>query len=283
MKIILQIASFALLLGHGWQHLSKGGPYRSFLLDDFLMQGFAESLGYNWADLLQNTEVDANILLLGKGIGIFFLIAALVALAIQWIPKWISWILLGGSSFFLLFMAICLAIDKGWILVQGLEYMAQISTPLLLCFYHHKNVHPPKLVNILKVVIAFTFVCHGLFAMGVYPIPGHFVDMVIYGFGVSETVAKQVLLVAGILDIVAAILLFLPKKGVVYTALVYMAFWGFLTTIARVVTTYQVDLGWYSLKQWLPEVLFRFPHFLLPIAAIVLMYQWNNRHRNIGL
>ena len=283
MKILLQIACFALFVGHAWQHLMKGGPYRSFLLDDYLMRRIAERLGYHWADLLQDPQVDASILMWGKGIGVFFLIAAIVVLLIEFTPRWLVWIFLFGGAFFLLLMSFSIFIEKAWIWAQWLEYSAQISTPIFLYFYQYKKVHPPKMVNALKVVIAITFACHALFAMGVFPIPGNFIDMVIYGFGVNETMARHILLMVGVLDTLIAILLFMPKKGIVYFALAYAATWGFLTTIARGLTTYQADLGWYSLKQWLPEVLFRFPHFLLPIVALVILYKWVNRHRKIGL
>lgn len=283
MKTILQIASIAVLAGHGWEHMLRGGPYRAFFLNDNLMRGFAERLGYQWIDVLQNPAVDSAIMQGGRGVGVFFLIAALVACFARQLPKWMNGIFLLGGSFLLCFYAFVLFLEKAYQWGLWLEYAAQFTTPVFLFAALYWSVSKPKLIIALKIVIAITFICHGLYAIGFYPRPGHFVDMMIYGFGISETVAHQILFMVGIIDIVVAILLFLPYQWVVYMALIYTLIWGFLTSIARIVTTFEQDVMLASLQQHLPEVLYRFPHFLLPLLAIVLIYQWDRRHRAIGL
>lgn len=283
MKRLLQLASFGVFMGHGWEHLLNGGPYRAFFLNDSIMQGLAESIGYQWINLLQDPTVDAVIMQGGRALGLLFVIAAIVSCFAQKLPKFVNRIFLIGGAVLLFFYAFCLFLEKGQLIGLWLEYTAQFTSPLLLFAALYWSISSPKMIFSLKVIIAITFVCHGLFAMGYYPRPGHFVDMMIYGFGIKESAAHQVLFYIGILDIVIAILFFVPVQFLVYSALTYAFIWGFLTSIARMVTTFQADLFFSSLNQNIPEFLFRFPHFLLPFIVILLIFQWNRRHRAIGL
>lgn len=283
MKRLLQLASLAVFVGHGWEHLLKGGPYRAFFLNDAIMKNIVEVFGYTWIDILQNPFIDWSITQGGRVVGIFFILAAFVTCFVQQLPKWTNRIFLLGGAFLLFFYAFCLFLEKGYMWGLWLEYTAQFTTPIFLFVALYWSIQKPKMITALKFVIAITFICHGLFAMNYYPLPGHFVDMVIYGFGLTESTAKQVLFYAGLLDIVVAVLMFLPNQLVVYFALIYTLIWGFLTSIARIVTTFQSDLIGASINQYVPEFLFRFPHFLLPLIAMILMFQWNRRHRAIGL
>ena len=115
----------------------------------------------------------------------------------------------------------------------------------------------------MKWSIAFTFFGHGLFAIGYYPQPGYFIDMMIKGFDIHETLARNVLIVFGILDFIFAISIFIPK--LLSAALIYGILWGFITAIARITTSFNTDF----LDNWIEQYLFAFmirvPHFLIPL------------------
>lgn len=118
----------------------------------------------------------------------------------------------------------------------------------------------------MKITIALTFTCHGLYAVGYYPRPFNFVDMSMNSLGISESNAIQYLNVVGFLDFIIAIGLFLPWK-ISRFALGYAILWGTLTTSARLVSYLEIDQFATLLHQWGFEALYRLPHFLIPCAA----------------
>jgi hypothetical protein len=114
-------------------------------------------------------------------------------------------------------------------------------------------------------LIAATFAAHGLYALGFYPIPGHFLDMTMVSTGLNRQSAEVVLMAAGTADLVVFFALFIPQTRKL--ALIYCIIWGILTTSARF-TTYVVagPLFWLTFQQTLPLVLVRVVHFGVPIA-----------------
>ena len=121
-----------------------------------------------------------------------------------------------------------------------------------------------------KIAIAFTFSAHGLYAIGFYPQPGVFVDMLINILHLSETTAKTFLVVAGILDFVLAIGIFIPRIAQYF--LIYAAVWGGLTALARVWANFYLAFPIDSLHQNLHETLYRLPHMLIPLAVLYILY-----------
>ena len=59
----------------------------------------------------------------------------------------------------------------------------------------NKKTGEAETVLYLKIAIALTFSAHGLYAIGYYPQPGVFVDMLINILHFSETTAKDFLFV----------------------------------------------------------------------------------------
>ncbi len=272
---LLRIACIALLVGWAWLHLEKGGPYRAFFLNDYITRGFVENaLGINWVSFLSDISVAYKIKGFGQAVGVFFLFSALVVAGIQHLPKWLVQFTLWTDFVLLVFLSFCKYLDNAWVIAQFLEHAAQFCTPLFLYGFYYKKIPFPRLVFCLKVAIALTFVCHGLYALGYYNRPGYFVDMTIQGFGIQEDTAIMVLNVAGYLDILFSIGLFLPWPWFYKTSLFYIILWGFLTALARVVSNFHSDIFWYSLNQWVPETLYRFPHFLLPLT----LYKLGNKN-----
>ena len=267
--LIFQIAAIGLFLGRGWQHLFGDAPFRTFLWDEEIMSEFVNSwLSMSWEDYVRSPIVDDNIQNLIKGFGIFYLILAAISLFIKKLPDWIISLLWLGSIA-LIGLALLYMKNAFFSVGQFFEYSLQFLTPVFLWLFFYQKISKKRLLIFFKIAIALTFICHGLYAVGYYPRPVLFMQMTMRTFGFSEGLAATFLEVAGYLDFIVAVLIFLPPKIAQY-ALAYCVFWGFLTTFARIVGNFYPEFWADSLFKWTPEALYRLPHFLIPLATIYL-------------
>ena len=268
----LRIATFMVFAGRAWQHLFWDAPYRTLFWDQAWMEGIASTItGLDWQSYATSLATDAFIRWLIIFSGCFYALCAVLSLLIDGKSKaWMGRILLLGSTG-LTFLAFLYMKEKYFHVGQFFEYSAQIASPVFLYLMVR---HQPDLRTLLRwvnTVIAITFICHGLYAIGYYPRPGFFVDMVINSLGVTESVAHKILEIAAILDFIAAALLLLPQTQ--RTALWYMFLWGLLTSLARPIAQVGADFFLTDMHRWLPEFIFRAPHFLLPLTALYLQKQ----------
>ena len=263
------MAAIGLFIGRGWQHLFWDAPFRTLLWDESLMNGFVNNwLSMSWEDYVRSPEMDDNIQNLIKGFGIFYLLMAIISAFIKKIPKAISKLLFVGSAA-LIFLALLYMKNAFLSVGQFFEYSLQFLTPIFLYLIYFEKISQKRLLLFFKIAIAFTFVCHGLYAVGYYPRPFLFVQMSMRTFGFSDEGAATFLNIAGYLDFIVAVLIFVPGK-IARWALSYCVFWGFLTTFARIVGNFYPEFWMDSLAKWTPESLYRFPHFLIPLAALYL-------------
>ena len=126
------------------------------------------------------------------------------------------------------------------------------------------------MILFLKIAIALTFTCHGLYAAGYYPRPGQFVDMTINILHTSEKNAILFLNIAGLLDFAISILIFIPKFS--RMALIYAVVWGGLTALARLVANFYWENLEHTFGFWFWEMLYRAPHALIPLLTLYLAY-----------
>jgi hypothetical protein len=272
---ILRIATIALFLGRGWQHLFWDTPYRSVLWDQGLMEPVLIWLGGSWDSFATNLQVDRWVTMSAQLIGVFLLFCA-ICLALFWTKVRIRNLALLGGGFFIVLMA--LARIKGsfppW--AQAMELAIQFSLPFLLFAALRFGLKRSWRLG-FQGAVAATFIGHGLFAAGVLPTPGNFLNMTMAILGVEESGARQFLFVMGIADFIAAALLlaggFLGRMGAWYCVL-----WGLATALARVVAHLDMAPMGYVLHQWLPETVFRLPHGLVPLAlAFWLGFRFRRR------
>lgn len=272
--LILQIATVCVFLGRAWQHLYWDAPFRTLLWDEGWMKGIIEGLfNMPWQEYVRSPVVDQGIQTSVRITGIFYLLCAGVAIFINQLKRWAYPILYLGA-FALLFLAFLECKERFFFLAQFLEYALQFSAPVFLVLMHKQQRTSPQLILWMKVMAALTFVSHGLFAIGYYPRPGYFVEMVMNIMNVSQETAVQVLNLAGILDFVVSVLIFFPRK-MAMPALAYMVFWGFGTTIARVWGYFHPEIIVDILNQWFYQSVFRAPHFLIPLF-VFLYYRKQN-------
>lgn len=268
--LIFQITAFMVFAGRAWQHLFWDAPYRTFFWDQGWMEGIVTSLsGLTWQEYATSPITDALIQGAIRLSGIFYALCAVLALLIR--PesrRWMGRVLLAGSLG-LTFLAFLYMKEKYFHTGQFFEYSAQIASPVFLYLFVRRHLSYTTLFRWICLVVAVTFVCHGLYAIGFYPRPGFFVDMVINSLGVSENTAHELLRIAAIMDFIVAGLLIFPQSQRV--ALWYMVAWGLLTSMARPVAQVGLDFFWTDLHRWFPEFVFRAPHYLLPFAALYIL------------
>jgi len=228
------------------------------------MQGLVGALtGWTWREYVTNLAVDQAIQQFIVWTGVFYGLCAVLVIFIQKLPavsRYILWL----GTFSLLFLALVYTKDHFYQIGQFFEYTLQFGAPAFLLVALHTNNLSARLVLWMKIAIALTFACHGLYAIGYYPRPGYYLEMVIRILGISQDAAKHFLNVAGALDFAVAIGIFLPTKWAKWF-LLYAACWGLATSLARVFGNFYWDYPIGSLHQWAHEMTFRLPHFFIPL------------------
>ncbi len=273
--LLVQTATIAVFLGRAWQHIYWDAPYRTLLWDENWMRPVVENwFRASWQFYVTNS--DAVIQQLIHSVGWFYVLGALAAIFIK---KWreIAVVLLLLGSVSLIFLAALYYKEKSFQSGQFLEYALQWGSPLFLVWLHQMQTVTPRFVLWAKIATALTFISHGLYAVGYYPRPGEFTEMVMIILRMNETNAVYFLKTAGVMDFVASILIFLPGRTGA-AGWWYCVVWGFATTIARVWAHFYIDFIPNTLLQWLHESVFRFPHFLIPLALLLWKSQSDRKH-----
>lgn len=268
--LLLKFTCICFFIGRGWEHFSFNPPYRVFLWNEDLLGGFINMFTpITWQEYVESIKINAFIDLCIQGIGVFYLVMAFVTVFIKsWHKKLAKFYFL--ASFMMAFLAFTLFVDKGFRIGQFIEQSLQILTPSLFALVYLYKIEIKNLINPIKIAIAFTFIGHGLFAVGFYPVPGNFVDMCISFFGFSETEAFAFLRMIGAIDLGCALLLFLPKLE--YVALIFMSIWGSATASARILSNIDSDLLNMSISQWWFELVYRIPHGFIPVMLLLYFY-----------
>ena len=268
--LIVQIAVVCVFLGRAWQHLFWDAPLRTLLWDEKWMRFLVEGVfGYEWEVYVKSSLVDQNIQAIIRSMGYLYFGGALAAIFIRRAGKAAIWLLYIGGIL-LIFLAFLYWKEKFFHLGQFFEYALQCSAPFFLIHFYKQNSITTKAVFWIKLFTALTFTCHGLYAVGYYPRPGHFISMVMNILGLGEEGAILFLNIAGVLDFIASLLIFFPRK-IALPAVAYMIFWGFGTSIARVWSNFYWDFWSESLNQFFYESLYRFPHFLIPLVLLLVL------------
>lgn len=153
-----------------------------------------------------------------------------------------------------------------YVFEQIVEHSLKFGLPVVYAF--QDRLKSKSFVFTLKLLTAFTFIGHGLFAVGLHFVPGGFLQMTqnILGFGVEGS--HTFLFIVGIMDFIVAIALFM--KPLQLPAMVYMVFWGALTSLARFVGYYYHAPLEEVYGVYLFETIWRAPHFMAPILLLSL-------------
>ncbi|MFT6845674.1 MAG: hypothetical protein ACJAUV_001871 [Flavobacteriales bacterium] len=268
-SFILTLSTSLWLFGRAWQHLFWETPYREFLWNGKLMAKPIKWLfNLSWNDYMTNPTSDLVIEWISYSLGIIFLLTSIIV----WLPKRIK--LINVS----LITSLLLQIPYVWLhflgyafnTLQLFEFALQIGAPIALLLTLNRKLSIKGLSKYLVIIIAATYTAHGLYAMNILPLPQSFIQMTITGFGVSNSVAKQILWYAGFIDVLLSIAIFFPRS-INKWALLYAIAWGFATAFARIYcNVYSFDF-WNSLSQWHFQFLVRNAHFMMPGLLLLIV------------
>jgi len=114
------------------------------------------------------------------------------------------------------------------------------------------------------VLIVFTFCAHGLYAVGYYSVPQHFVFMSSSILHISDAHARQFLMIMGVMDFVTSAMIFHSTEHKHF--LRYAALWGLLTALARTLA-FVHEMETAALRMYFYETLYRLPHAILPFLV----------------
>lgn len=270
---LLLIATLLIFIGRGMQMIIWNAPFRTFFWNETLLKPIVEKVfDTSWNNYATNTKVDDTIQLFIKLNGVVLLIASIASLLLYNTKKRIYSYIIYTGVLVLFFLAILEFQEKFMQFPQLFEASLQVTTPIFFSLYILDKITNKKLLFYLKIMIAITFTSHGLYALGLYATPGNFVDMFIVILNVTETVATILLKTVGIIDILIAILLFIPNKKIVKYSLLYAFIWGILTALARLFFNMQInDFEVAETLKNIYSTLFRMCHGLIPLACIYII------------
>lgn len=252
---IIQYTCSALLIGRAIQHLFYDSPIRGALYSPLLMKPILQLFNISFNDYINYSLLDININTFLQIIGFTFFILGVSFLFLPSFSKKLQTTIIYFSVITLTILSFAYFKEKSFSIGQFLEYSSQMFLPL---FFILKN----KKTLFLKVIIGITFFAHGLYAIGYYPIPANFIQMVILVFHCSNQDAILLLKVAGILDFIFAIAIFIPALAKPF--LFYGIIWGFFTSFARIYTNFYMDFAFTTLSFWFYEFIVRSPHYIIP-------------------
>lgn len=274
---LLRMAAAGVAVGLAITALRFDLPLRSLFWDEGWWGWFASQAGFSWKQWVTNATVDQTITLLGRLLGLVLLVGGALMLGQRQL-RYAAW----SVFFILLLQHFLLWKEHFWHLGHLLELGLQTGAPLLFLGYSQFQgravlpsaggappataITPYRFWWAVRLLIAVTFVGHGLYAAGIHPVPANFIFMTQSGLGVGETQARQFLLVVGLLDFVAAFLLLLPLRKAQLAALGWIIPWAILTTLARLWSYGGLVSATTLCWQWIPEAVRRLPHVLIPLA-----------------
>jgi len=152
----------------------------------------------------------------------FFLLTAGLAAAVFGLSNRLQRWLLGGAFAILLSINLLVWKEHFWQVGQLLELSVLTASPLVYLYYGAAGAQQrASAYRLIRWLIALTFIGHGLYAVGFHAVPANFVLMVQAGLGVGEGVARDLLLMVGFLDFIAAALLLLPFREARRAALLW--------------------------------------------------------------
>lgn len=272
----LKTCCFMVFIGRAYQHLFWDAPFRSLLWDqDLLAPIVMRFLNMNWQDYVTDLRIDNTIQCLIKFNGLLYALCAIIALIVNSdSKKWMRSVLfLGGCS--LVILSLLITKEKFYHTAMFFEHTIQFGTPFLLYFFL-KNKAMIWLLPKLKIIIALSFTCHGLYAIGIlYPLPENFVTMTLNILPLNEATAKEFLFLIGIIDFIIAIFIYVPKLSKI--TLIYASLWGIITALARIISGVKYGFSLEVFHQYFYLTLYRIPHGLIPLLACYIINNINER------
>ncbi len=282
--LLLQILGVALFGGRAWQAWFYQLPLEEVLWDERLAAGPVRWLtGMDW-EAYTASELSMHLEdRLCTAAGYWWALCAVACLLVARWPKAVRPVLWAGAAS-LLVLAVLYGKEDFWRPAQSAEYAMQLCLPVLIGMAATGGLSV-RWIRLAAVATAVTFAAHGVYAVGLYPRPGHWIQWCLNVFSMSEYSAGTALFAAGILDFAAAAALVFfvvrppsspAQRWALRATLAYCTVWGLLTALARLAgpAEYIAVSGWESYwRQNLHETLVRLVHGGLPA-----IWWWAERH-----
>lgn len=269
---LLRISAVLMFFGRAWEHFRWLGPYRDVFYNP---QGSILKLitffsGETVVEIYNNHFYEHLVINFSKGLGVIFLLCGIVILFYNKLHPFKLIISVGLFGLILNFYGLFMG-KHFEMLGMFFEHAAQFTIPIL--FLSTWKEITDKTIYLAQTAISITFISHGLFAVGYYPQPGHFADMLIVSFGIEENLARLLLVIVGVLDFVFGLALLIHYKKIdsklkllfFNGCIWYGVIWGFLTAAARIYAPFSLELFWSNITQDLFQFLVRIPHFTIPL------------------
>ncbi|MGI9527663.1 MAG: hypothetical protein ACR2MS_11200, partial [Weeksellaceae bacterium] len=266
---VLFLSTFFIFFGRSIESLLWEVPLRAFFWDEGWLKPIIEGVfNYDWYAYSTNPMIDQGIQVLNDILGGLLTLSTLAVIFLyqgKFEPYAKVFIIIGS-----IIVGIILLLEykeKFYHLAQFLEGFIQFFTPIVLLLFLNQSLDLHKTKIVLKLIVAFTFIGHGLYAVNLYATPGNFIDMIIVLLGFSEPMAKNFLILIGYFDILLIVLLLIPYTEKL--ALYYAIIWGLLTALARF--AYYFKLNGYDISslEAIHATIYRLPHGLVPLSILL--------------
>ena len=266
LMIVVRLGALFCLGGWTWGHLYWEGPYGVLVWHDASYE-LASKFGVQWDAFVGSGADDGLVQTWISRIGWLYLICAVLTLTAGK-RSWLQMLGLLGGSLLLVVLSYAKFLTSQRQLPMFVEHGGQMLMPALLVAALALGVRHRVTVCIALVAFVMTFAGHGSYALGLWPTPATFYAMTSVILNVEFETARMLLRIAGVLDFVVCVGLFLPAIRR-YCAL-YAVVWGLLTALARPVAGMSWGLNYWGADQFVHEAVLRAPHFVIPLYLFIL-------------
>ena len=263
---ILRLGTFLCFAAWAWVHYYWEGPYTVLIWNE-TTYAWAESLGYNWDEIVGTGANDGLFQTLLSKLYWGYLICAVMAVsATKEKPIQLIVLCLGSLMMSVLMYAKYLKANSQ--LPMFVEHGGQMLMSALLASALYFGMKHKVTVSVAVIAFITTFAGHGCYAMGFWPTPSQFYGMTTIILGLEYEATTVFLRIAGILDFIVCVGILIPKTR--WYCAIYAAAWGLLTALARPVAGMSMELNYFGADQFLHEALIRAPHYLIPLFLVML-------------
>lgn len=250
------------LLGLCLAHWCGDQPYRAIAWDETLMTPVLALFDISWQDWVTDTDYSNGIDTLTWSMGLVFALLIPLCFVPGTETRW-RWLPVVCMLPPLLLLGWARWAEHHYDLLWPPEFCLRLSLPLLLFSLNRQPIAPVHL-RLLLIACGLTFIGHGTYALGWYPTPLAFHQMIQDILPLSDSTCTAVLYLIGIIDVLVGLLLFAaPLRQPV---LLWMSTWGLLTATMRLHAidwTFLDETLWPALAAWLE----RLPHVVVPLLC----------------
>ena len=263
---VIRLGAFLCFAGWTWIHFYWEGPYGILLWQDSTYE-LANRFGISWDEFVGSGANDGWLQKWLARVTWLYLGCAILTLTVGK-RSWVQMAALLGGSGMLVVLSYAKYVASQRQLPMLVEQGGQVLIPVTLVFAVALGVRHRVTVVTAIIAVVMTFIGHGCYAVGLWPTPPTFYAMTSVILGVEYETAKLFLSLAGAMDFLVCIGIFVPwvRRG----CACYAVLWGTLTAIARPVSGMSWDLNYFGADQFLQEAVVRAPHFLIPLYLFLL-------------